>query len=159
MVPAQTHAEKRSGRHQGAGTGKMLAEEARRSFSPKRSPQASLQRCSRKARGGGNEKAQMVAQSAPFRLATGRQRRSVWQAVLAAEEGRQSARRIRNEQERKIDRLSCPAAKRISGKLTGRMSDRKSRKMLGRRAAAGGGPAGARIQRGMQSYNHYENYS
>ncbi len=41
MVPAQTHAEKRAGRHQGAGTGKMLAEEARRSF-PKSAPRKRL---------------------------------------------------------------------------------------------------------------------
>ncbi len=56
--------------------------------------------------------------------------------MLAAEEGLQSALRIRNEQERKAERLSCPVAKRISGKLTGRVSDRISgrisRKMSGR---------------------------
>ena len=54
------------------------------------------------------------------------------EAVLAAEEGRQSALRIRNEQGRKADRLSCPAAKRISGKLTGRVSDRISGRISGR---------------------------
>ena len=52
--------------------------------------------------------------------------------MLAAEEGRQSALRIRNEQGRKADRLSCPAAKRISGKLTGRVSDRISGRISGR---------------------------
>jgi hypothetical protein len=54
------------------------------------------------------------------------------EAVLAAEEGRLSALRIRNEQKRKAERLSCPVAKRISGKLTGRVSDRISGRISGR---------------------------
>ena len=103
MVPAQTHAEKRAGRHQGAGTGKMLAEEARRSVSQKRSPQASLQRCSRKAHGGCNEKAQMVAQSAPFRLAAGRQRHPRWRPCWPL---------------RKAGRARCESGTSRGGRLT-----------------------------------------